>query len=195
MRLILASSSPYRRELLARLGLAFEVLAPHIDESPRPGEDFRATSLRLATEKATAIAQQHPDAIVIGSDQVAHCDALRLDKPGSAEKAIEQLKAQRGKVSIFHTAVCVARDAGTTLFSEVVSTDVRFLSATALTDAMIARYGAIENPSDCAGGAKSEGLGITLMAAMGGDDPTALVGLPLIALTRLLRQAGLEPLG
>ncbi len=195
MRLILASSSPYRRELLARLGLAFEVLAPHIDESPRPGEDFRATSLRLATEKATAIAQQHPDAIVIGSDQVAHCGSLRLDKPGSAEKAIEQLKAQRGKVSIFHTAVCVARDAGTTLFSEVVSTDVRFLSATALTDAMIARYVAIENPIDCAGGAKSEGLGITLMAAMGGDDPTALVGLPLIALTRLLRQAGLEPLG
>ncbi len=195
MRLILASSSPYRRELLARLGLAFEVLAPHIDESPRPGEDFRATALRLATEKATAIAQQHPDAIVIGSDQVAHCNALRLDKPGSAEKAIEQLKAQRGKVSIFHTAVCVARDAGTTLFSEVVSTDVRFLSATALTDAMIARYVAIENPIDCAGGAKSEGLGITLMAAMGGDDPTALVGLPLIALTRLLRQAGLEPLG
>ena len=195
MRLILASSSPYRRELLARLGLAFEGLPPHIDESPRPGEDFRATALRLATEKATAIAQQHPDAIVIGSDQVAHCDALRLDKPGSAEKAIEQLKAQRGKVSIFHTAVCVARDAGTTLFSEVVSTAVRFLSATALTDAMIARYVAIENPIDCAGGAKSEGLGITLMAAMGGDDPTALVGLPLIALTRLLRQAGLEPLG
>ena len=168
MRLILASSSPYRRELLARLGLAFEVLAPHIDESARPGEECRATALRLATEKAMAIAQRHPDAIVIGSDQVAHCGPLRLDKPGSAEKAIEQLKAQRGKVSLFHTAVCVARDAGATARSEVVSTEVRFLS---------------------------EGLGIALMAEMSGHDPTALVGLPLIALTRLLRQAGLEPLG
>jgi len=194
MRLILASGSPYRKSLLGRLGLPFETVVPRIDESPLPNERFEDTARRLSIEKARAVAQQHPAAIVIGSDQVAHCDGQRLDKPGTVEAAIAQLKWQRGKTSLFHTALCVACNGGDTLQTDLITTEVHFWDERVLTDATLEHYVALEKPLDCAGAAKSEGLGISLMAAMRGDDPTALVGLPLIALCRLLRDCGLDPL-
>lgn len=192
--LILASTSPYRRELLARLGLAFDVQAPEVDESTLEFELPAATALRLAQEKAFAVSVKFPDAIVIGSDQVACCGPERLSKPGSEARALEQLRLQRGRVSEFHTALCVMKDAGRTLWCDIVTTRVKFRSARELTDERLRRYIASERPLDCAGAAKSEGLGITLIESIEGPDATALVGLPLIALTRLLGQAGLDPL-
>ena len=192
--LILASSSPYRRELLSRLRLQFEVLSPQVDETPHHGESFLQTAVRLAREKAVAIAQSHPNAIVIGADQVASCEGERLDKPGTAERALEQLRLQRGKTSEFITAVCVAAKAGHTVKEAVVVTRVRFKNAAALPDGLLAHYIALENPLDCAGAAKSEGLGIALIESIEGPDPTALVGLPLIALTDLLKAFGLSAL-
>lgn len=192
--LILASGSVYRKELLARLGLAFECIAPKVDESPLAGEGFEQTAQRLAKAKALAISRLHPMAVVIGSDQVAHCGDVRLDKPGNPAAAFAQLMLQRGKTSRFHTAVCVAADGGMHTFEDLVTTDVQFKSEHELTEPRIKRYIEMEKPFDCAGAAKSEGLGITLMQSMHGPDPTALVGLPLIALTRLLARAGIDVL-
>jgi septum formation protein len=193
-QLILASTSPYRRELLARLRLRFEVHAPQVDEAPYAGESFLQTAVRLAREKAVAIAQSHPNAIVIGADQVASCEAQRLDKPGTPERALKQLQLQRGKTSEFITAVCVAANAGQMVREASVLTRVRFRSAAALPDGLLRRYIALENPLDCAGAAKSEGLGIALIQSIEGPDPTALVGLPLIALTDLLKSFELSVL-
>jgi septum formation protein len=193
-KIFLASGSRYRRELLSRLGLPFEVRSPDIDESPLADERFIETATRLAKQKAVAIARQEPSAIVIGSDQVACCGPIRLDKPGNADTALAQLQTQRGKTSEFHTAICVVAQAGNVVFSDLVTTRVRFRAADELTDERLRRYIEREQPFDCAGAAKSEGLGITLMASFDGDDPTALIGLPLIALTRLLQQVGVDPL-
>lgn len=190
--LILASGSPYRRALLARLGLPFSVRSPDIDETPRPGEGFVQTAQRLACEKAIAIAKLSPDAVVIGSDQVAQCNGVRLDKPGNAENAMRQLLLQRGNTSEFHTAVCVVSEGGEKTAQDLVTTRVTFLSEDELSEDVLRRYVELEKPFDCAGGAKSEGLGIALIQSIEGPDPTALVGLPLIALVRMLRDAGVS---
>jgi len=193
-RIILASSSPYRKALLARLGLQFETASPDIDETPIAGESFVDTALRLAREKARVISVNAPDAIVIGSDQVACCGDYRLDKPGNAANALEQLQRQRGNVSEFHTAMCVMASGGAKHFSDLVTIRVKFRGVEELTDARLKRYIELEQPFDCAGSAKSEGLGITLMESFTGTDPTALVGLPLITLSARLRQLGVDPL-
>ncbi|MCO5107668.1 MAG: Maf family nucleotide pyrophosphatase [Burkholderiaceae bacterium] len=191
--LILASTSRYRRDLLARLGLPFTVEAPGIDESARPGERPDALALRLAAEKAHAVARRHPAALVIGSDQAATLDgAIAIGKPGNHERAREQLRAASGRTMDFHTALCVARASDGFDERASVATRVRFRR---LDEAEIERYLLREQPWDCAGAAKAEGLGIALLEAIEGDDPTALVGLPLIALTRMLRHAGMPPLG
>lgn len=190
--LILASTSRYRRELLSRLGLPFAVEAPGIDESARPGELPEALALRLAGEKAHAIAHRHPQALVIGSDQAATLDgAIAIGKPGSHERAREQLRAASGRTLAFHTALCVTRKADGFDERANVATRVRFRR---LDDAEIENYLQREQPWDCAGAARVEGLGIALLEAIEGDDPTALVGLPLIALAGMLRRAGLSPL-
>lgn len=193
-RIILASSSAYRKALLARLGLPFETMSPEIDETPLAGEGFVDTAIRLAKAKALVISIQQPDAIVIGSDQVACCGDFRLDKPGNAQGALEQLQRQRGNVSEFHTAMCVMTNGGATSFSDLVTIRVKFRSTEELTDARLKRYIELEQPFDCAGSAKSEGLGITLMESFIGSDPTALVGLPLITLTSRLKSLGVDPL-
>ena len=192
--LILASRSPYRRELLARLGLPFTVHSPDIVETPKPGDHFVQTAQRLACEKAIAIARQFPNAVVIGSDQVAHCKGVRLDKPGNAQNALEQLLLQRGNTSEFYTAVCVASEAGKKVAQQLVTTRVTFLDESELSEAALRRYIELEKPFDCAGGAKSEGLGIALIKSIEGPDPTALVGLPLIAVVRLLNEIGIATL-
>lgn len=186
--LVLGSTSRYRRELLQRLNLPFDVAAPDVDETPEPGETPHALALRLALAKAQAVAQQHPLAIVIGSDQVADLDAEPLGKPGNHERAVQQLRRMRGHTVVFQTAVAVVCLA--TGFEEVdlAAVKVKFRE---LSDAEIERYLRAEQPYDCAGSAKSEGLGITLLDAIDSDDPTALVGLPLIRTCRMLRAAGL----
>ncbi len=186
--LVLASSSPYRRELLSRLGLSFSVDVPDLDESPAPQEPPAATAARLAREKALAVATRHPGATVIGSDQVADLDGHRLGKPGSRARAIEQLERASGREVVFHTAVCVVDAAGVEHLAEC-PTRVGFR---VLDPETIARYVDAERPFDCAGSARSEALGITLLEYIRGDDPTALVGLPLIALTGLLARAGIH---
>ena len=190
-RLILASTSRYRRELLQRLRLPFDVTAPQVDESPHPGEAPAALSERLALAKAKAVASSHPDAVVIGSDQVADLQGEPIGKPGTHERAIAQLRSMSTRTVIFHTALAVVRSA--TGFERVlrVPVEVRFRK---LADAEIEAYLRAEQPYDCAGSAKSEGLGIALLDAIVSDDPTALVGLPLIRTCALLREAGLDPL-
>jgi septum formation protein len=187
--LVLASTSRYRRELLERLGLPFVTDKPETDETPLPGEAPAATAERLALEKARAVAARHPDALIIGSDQVASVGAERFGKPGTIENAIAQLKAMRGRSIVFHTAVALLDAASGQASVEMVPTEVAFRP---LSDAEIIRYVERERPLDCAGSAKSEGLGIALLEYIRGDDPNALIGLPLIALTRLLRQAGVS---
>lgn len=190
--LILASTSRYRRELLGRLALPFEVEAPGVDEAGRPGEPPQAMVLRLAAEKAAAVSRRHPEALVIGSDQAATLDGrTAIGKPGGRERAREQLRAASGRTMQFHTALCVMRQSDGFDERADVVTRVRFRR---LDDAEIERYLEIEQPWDCAGAAKVEGLGIALLEAIEGDDPTALVGLPLIALARMLRGAGMPPL-
>jgi len=184
--LVLASTSAYRRELLARLGLPFETVRPEVDETPRAGEPPDALALRLAAAKARAVAALHPGARVIGSDQVADFDGRPLGKPGGREAAIAQLAAMSGRAVAFRTAVAVASGDG--VATALDTTLVRFR---ALAAAEIERYVDAEQPFDCAGSFKSEGLGITLFDAIEGTDPTALVGLPLIATSRLLRDTGL----
>ena len=189
--LILASTSRYRRELLQRLRLPFEVLSPGVDETPLPGEAPAALALRLALAKARAVAALRPNAVVIGSDQVADLDGLAIGKPGTHERATEQLRWLSGRQAVFQTAVAVVRV--DSAFEQVVlaPVSVRFR---ALSDAEIEHYLRAEQPYDCAGSAKCETVGIALLESIDSDDPTALVGLPLIRTCALLRAAGLDPL-
>lgn len=187
-QLILASSSPYRRELLQRLGIPFQSIAPHIDERPSEGELPERLAVRLAREKAFAIAHSHPTAVVIGSDQVADLRGRPLGKPGGHANAFAQLQAMSGNAVHFHTAVTVVCLEIDLELAELASVVVRFR---ALTTGEIETYLQREQPYDCAGSAKSEGLGITLLDGIESDDPTALVGLPLIRTCRMLRAAGL----
>ncbi|MBY0572658.1 MAG: Maf-like protein [Undibacterium sp.] len=202
-KIILASSSVYRQELLARLNLAFTAIAPNIDESAFSHELPEQTALRLAEQKARAIATHHPDAIIIGSDQVATLDGEQIGKPGTHENALRQLQKMRGREVIFHTALCVldhrnfSSDTSNTsntsdtpkMQSKNCQTLVRFRD---LSDAEFDAYLRIEQPYDCAGSAKNEGLGIILIESIKSDDPTALTGLPLIALTGMLRNLGVQ---
>jgi septum formation protein len=187
--LILASSSVYRRELLGRLGLPFECVAPHLDESPLPGETPPVTALRLACAKAAAVAALHPGALVVGSDQVATLDDLQIGKPGTHAAALAQLQLMRGRSVVFHTALCLfdARQQDGAVQLENIQTTVTFRD---LPDAELDAYLRIEQPYDCAGSAKNEGLGIAILERIDSIDPTALTGLPLIALTGMLRRAG-----
>ncbi len=187
MKLVLASTSAYRRELLQRFNLPFEVARLDIDESPLPGEHPRSTAERLAIEKARAVAGNFPDALIIGSDQVAAMGDIRFGKPGTVERAVAQLKQMSGQTVIFHTALALLNTTTGEAQIDVVPTEVRFRT---LSEDEIVRYVEKERPLDCAGSAKSEGLGITLLDALSGDDPNALVGLPLIALARMLRREG-----
>ncbi|QLQ00497.1 MAG: septum formation protein Maf [Burkholderiaceae bacterium] len=192
-RLILGSTSRYRRELLERLRLPFDVLAPEVDETPQPGEAPQALALRLARAKAEDVARRQPQAVVIGSDQVADLDGEPLGKPLTHERALAQLRRMRGRTVVFETAVAVVCAASGFAHSELARVRVRFRSeADGLDDAAIERYLRAETPYDCAGSAKSEGLGIALLEAIDSDDPTALVGLPLIRTCRPLRAAGLQ---
>ena len=186
--LVLGSTSRYRRELLQRLGLPFTVAAPDVDETPLQGEAPRALALRLALAKAHAVAAQHPDAVVIGSDQVADLRGQPLGKPGTHERASAQLQSMSGETVIFQTAVAVVCAATGFEQVDLAPVEVRFRT---LTGDEIERYLHAEQPYDCAGSAKSEGLGISLLDAILSDDPTALVGLPLIRTCRMLRAAGL----
>jgi len=190
--LILASGSQYRRELLARLRLPFECVAPQVNEDPEPGEAPAATALRLAVIKARAVAQRFGDAVIIGSDQVASCEGTRLGKPGSRANAVGQLEYLSGRTADFDTAVSVLDAASGALRSRVVACQVTFR---ALSRGEIETYLDREQPYDCAGSAKSEGLGIALLARIRTDDPTALIGLPLIALTELLAESGIAVIG
>ena len=183
-KLILASSSPYRQELLAKLGLAFDAVAPEIDETALDGELPQETALRLAQLKAKKIAETHPDALVIGCDQVATLDGIQLVKPMCHENAVKQLQYQRGRRVTFHSALCLYNPTTKHMQSDVVPYDVEFRN---LTDAQIENYLRIEEPYNCAGSAKSEGLGIALISSMTGPDPNALIGLPLIKLITMLQ--------
>jgi septum formation protein len=185
---VLGSTSPYRKELLARLGLAFETAAPRFDETPLPGEAPSATALRLAVGKARSLASAHPDALIIGADQVASLGALRLDKPGDHETAVRQLRAASGKATHFDTAVALLDAKSGVMQSAVIACEVKFRT---LGDAQIERYLRLEKPYDCAGSAKAEGLGIALIEHVRTDDPTSLIGLPLVALSDMLAKAGL----
>lgn len=189
--LILASTSRYRRELLSRLRLPFEVVAPQVDETPHPGELPAALARRLALDKARAVAAAHPDTIVIGSDQVADLDGEPIGKPGTHERAAAQLTRMSGRTLVFQTAVAVVHAGGG--FEAVDSVPVR-VSVRPLQPAEIEHYLRLEQPYDCAGSAKSETLGIALLSAIDSSDPTALVGLPLIRTCEFLRAAGLDPL-
>ncbi len=192
-RLILASSSAYRRELLSRLQLPFEVMVPDLDESPLPGESPELTALRLAKAKAEAVARwAGPDAVVIGSDQVATLDGLQIGKPGNHANALAQLQLMRGRRVTFHTALCVwdARSSDPAAEAQLANVQT-FVTVRDLPDHELDAYLHIEQPYDCAGSAKNEGLGIALLEQIDSSDPTALTGLPLIALTSMLRRAGL----
>lgn len=186
---VLGSTSRYRRELLARLNLPFEVDAPDVDETPNTGESPRDLALRLALAKARAVAARHPDAVVIGSDQVADLAGQPLGKPGEHARAVQQLRQMRGQTVVFQTALAVVCLA--TGFEQVDLAAVR-VKFRDLSDEEIENYLQVEKPYDCAGSAKSEGLGIALLEAIDNDDPTALVGLPLIRTTRMLRAAGVK---
>lgn len=189
--LILASTSRYRRELLERLRLPFQTVSPQVDETPLPDEAPAALALRLALAKAQAVAALHPEAVVIGSDQVADVGGQPVGKPGNHERAVAQLRSMSGRCIVFQTAVAVVR--AVTGFAEVqlapVSVQFRDLS-----DADIAHYLALEQPYDCAGSAKCETLGIALLERIESDDPTALIGLPLIRTAAMMRRAGLDAL-
>ncbi|MCX7627591.1 MAG: Maf family nucleotide pyrophosphatase [Methylophilaceae bacterium] len=183
VKLVLASTSVYRRELLARLQLPFIVDPPHIDETPLPDESPAQTALRLAQEKACQVGQRHPDALVIGCDQVAVLDGRQLGKPLTHDNAVCQLRMMRGKIVAFHSAVCLYNSGtGRTQSADVVY-EVCFRD---VSDAQIENYLRKEQPYHCAGSAKSEGLGIALIQWMRGDDPNALIGLPLIRLIDML---------
>ncbi len=187
--LVLASSSAYRKELLSRLQLPFDVAVPDIDESPLPGETPSATALRLAREKAAAVAAKMPGRVVIGSDQVATLDEQQIGKPGNHANALAQLQAMRGREVVFHTALCVWDGRDQSFQLEDIQTVVKFRD---LPDAELDAYLRIEQPYDCAGSAKNEALGIAILERIDSSDPTALTGLPLIALTGMLRNIGVS---
>ena len=189
--LILGSTSRYRRELLQRLGLPFTAEAPGTDETVLPGEAPAATALRLSVAKARAVAARHATALVIGSDQVADCDGHAIGKPGDRDRALAELRRLSGKSVVFHTGLALVDAASGRVQSAVVPVTSTFR---VLRDDEIAAYLDREAPYDCAGGVKSEALGIALFERIASDDPTALIGLPLIALVRMLRTEGLDPL-
>lgn len=191
-KLILGSTSPYRRELLERLRLPFEVAAPDVDESPQSGETPKQLACRLAMAKARAVAAQFPACVVIGSDQVAELDGHALGKPGNHARALAQLQQMRGKCVIFQTAVAVV--CLETGFAQMDLAQVK-VNFRHLSDTEIEAYLRAETPYDCAGSAKSEGLGIALLDSIDSDDPTALVGLPLIRTCRMIQAAGIKVLG
>lgn len=190
-RIVLASTSPYRRELLQRLRLPFEVLAPRVDEAALAAETPRATALRLARAKADEVAARTADALVIGSDQVADVEGAALSKPGSHEAALDQLERMQGRTIVFHTALAVVDAARGRALVDCVPTSVRFRR---LPRAALDAYLRAERSYDCAGAAKIEGLGIALVEAVESDDPTALIGLPLIRLTSMLEDFGVQVL-
>ena len=185
--LILASSSPYRRELLSRLQIPFTVQSPDIDETPMAGEAPEQTALRLAQAKARKVAEAYPAALIIGCDQVATLNGLQLGKPLTHDNAVKQLTFMRGRSVIFHSALCLYNASNQQMQAEVVPFTVTFRN---LSDAQIENYLQKEQPYQCAGSAKSEGLGIAVIASMQGDDPNALIGLPLIRLIDMLAQQG-----
>lgn len=190
-QLVLASTSRYRRDLLSRLHIPFEVASPNVDETPLPGETPSATALRLSALKAQAIATQFPDALIIGSDQVLMLDSEQLGKPGNFENAFAQLKKMQGKAMVFHTALTLLNSKTGRTQTRDVPTVVHIRK---LTDAQIEAYLKKEQPYDCAGSAKSESLGIALMQRMDSPDPTALIGLPLMALTEMLMNENVDVL-
>jgi len=189
---VLGSTSVYRRELMSRLRIAFEVAAPEVDETPQAAETPAALARRLALAKARAVAVRYPQAAVIGSDQVVDLDGEPLGKPGNHERAVQQLQRMRGRTVTFQTAVAVVCQASGFERLDLTEVRVRFRD---LSDAEIEAYLRAETPYDCAGSARSEGLGIALLEAIDSDDPTALVGLPLIRTCRMLRAAGVRLLG
>ncbi|HYC37664.1 MAG TPA: Maf family nucleotide pyrophosphatase [Usitatibacter sp.] len=187
--IVLASGSPYRKELLQRLGLPFECWSPDVDETPQAAEPPRETAIRLARAKADAGSRRFANVWVVGSDQVADLDGRPLGKPGTLDNARRQLRAVSGHSVLFHTALCVSNGRLQRRHERLVTTEVAFRRLTA---AEIERYLAREPALDCAGSAKSEGLGVSLLSRMAGEDPTALVGLPLMALAAILRAEGFE---
>jgi len=189
--LILASSSPYRRALLEQLRLPFTCVSPHIDEAALPGERPPELARRLAQEKVCALAARHPDALIIGSDQVAECGGRALGKPGSRERAVAQLQSCSGRAVHFYTGVSLLDTASGKQRTEVESFAVHFRQ---LSDGQIRRYVELEKPYDCAGSFKAEGLGVVLFEKMEGSDFSSLIGLPLIRLVELLREFGIDPL-
>ena len=190
-RLILGSTSPYRRELLQRLRLLFDCVAPQVDETSLPGELPADLAPRLALEKAHEVARRSPGAVVIGADQIAELDGLAIGKPGNHARAVAQLQAMSGRSVVFHSAVAVVRPDQAYARVLTAPVTVRFRS---LSTAEIEHYLRLEQPYDCAGSAKCETLGIALLASIESDDPTALVGLPLIRTCELLRAAGIDPM-
>jgi septum formation protein len=187
--LILASSSIYRRELLTRLCIPFTTESPEVDETPLPQEPPERTALRLAEEKACKIGQRHENSLIIGCDQVAVLDGMQMGKPLVHDMAVQQLRMMRGRSVTFHSAMCLYNSHSRNLQSTIVPYEVKFRK---LDDAEIERYLLKEQPYHCAGSAKSEGLGIALIEYMRGDDPNALIGLPLIALIDMLKNEGVN---
>jgi septum formation protein len=190
-RLILGSSSAYRKELLSRLRIPFETCSPDIDETPVPGESPQATALRLAEQKALAIASETAGALIIGCDQVATLDGMQIGKPGTHANALAQLQLMRGRRVIFHTALCLLDTRPGAAFPLQIENVQTFVTFRELPDHELDAYLRIEQPYDCAGSAKNEGLGIALIERIESQDPTALTGMPLIALTSMLRQVGM----
>jgi len=187
--LVLASTSRYRRQLMERLGVPFVVATPDVNETPIDGEAPAATASRLAAAKARAVAASHADALIIGSDQVADCDGIAVSKPGDHATAMAQLTAQSGRTIVFHTAVALFDSHSGAMSTELVNVESTFRTLDART---IEAYLQRDKPYDCAGSVRSEGLGAALFERIVSDDPTALIGLPLIALSRLLRAAGVD---
>lgn len=188
---ILASSSRYRREVLEKLHLPFECVSPNIDETPLADESPEQTSLRLAESKARKVAEAYPEALIIGCDQVATVDGLQIGKPGNHDNAVKQLTMLSGREVIFHSAICLYNSTNMHMQSTIAPYYVKFKP---LTPVQIETYLRLEQPYDCAGSAKSEGMGIALLEYMRGDDPNALIGLPVIALVNMLQQAGVDVL-
>jgi septum formation protein len=189
--LVLASTSPYRRQLLQRLRVPFEVTSPDIDETALPNESAHDAALRLSALKARAVAERFPNALIIGSDQIASLNGQHLGKPGNHAAATAQLRLMRGQEMVFHTGLSLYNSQRQRLHTQVVLTRVRIRM---LTDQQIENYLLLDQPYDCAGSARSEGLGIAIMDTLSGDDPTALIGLPLIALTQMLSNEGYDVL-
>jgi len=187
--LVLASSSRYRAQLLSKLLVTFTVCSSDVDETALAEETPEALAQRLAFEKASAVANRYPEHLIIGSDQVAVCDGRQLGKPGNRSQAIAQLHAQSGRIVTFHTAICVLDSASGRCLTDLDRCDVHFKT---LSDAQIQRYVDLEHPFDCAGSFKSEGYGIVLFERIVGDDPNALIGLPLIKLVKILNQLGFD---